>query len=177
MTRWALFLRAVNVTGTGTLKMEALRAALSEAGFSDVRTLLASGNAIVSSDRPRAEVQAEAERITTALVGKPTPVILRGAAELDAHLAALAPYEADPTWRSTGVALLDGLPTAEGLARLAAFDARGDLAVPAGSAIILAYQQGAGTTALTNDRLERLLGLRATGRNGNTLRKARAALG
>ncbi|WP_024441162.1 MULTISPECIES: DUF1697 domain-containing protein [unclassified Mycobacterium] len=60
MTRYALFLRGVNVGGVN-LKMAEVAAALTAAGFSEVRTLLASGNVLLDSPADAAAVRATAE--------------------------------------------------------------------------------------------------------------------
>lgn len=43
---FAAFLRGINVGGNNPIKMDALRAALEDAGFQNVRTVLASGNVV-----------------------------------------------------------------------------------------------------------------------------------
>ncbi|HEY9264256.1 MAG TPA: DUF1697 domain-containing protein, partial [Mycobacterium sp.] len=48
MTRYAAFLRGVNVGGVN-LKMAAVAQALEAAGFGDVKTILASGNVLLDS--------------------------------------------------------------------------------------------------------------------------------
>ncbi|WP_409436786.1 DUF1697 domain-containing protein [Mycobacterium sp. SMC-14] len=60
MTRYALFLRGVNVGGVN-LKMAEVAATLTAAGFSEVRTLLASGNALLDSPADAEKVRASAE--------------------------------------------------------------------------------------------------------------------
>lgn len=60
MTRYALFLRGVNVGGV-TLKMADVRTALTEAGFERVTTVLASGNVLVDHDDDATGVRARAE--------------------------------------------------------------------------------------------------------------------
>ena len=61
MTRYAAFLRGVNVGGV-TLKMAALTQALEAAGFTGVRTILASGNVLLDSEADAAAVRDRAER-------------------------------------------------------------------------------------------------------------------
>ena len=48
MTKYAAFLRGVNVGGVN-LKMAEVAAALTDAGFNNVRTILASGNVLLES--------------------------------------------------------------------------------------------------------------------------------
>lgn len=60
MTRYAVFLRGVNVGGVN-LKMADVAAALTGAGFAEVRTVLASGNVLLDSPDNAAAVRAAAE--------------------------------------------------------------------------------------------------------------------
>ena len=60
MTRYAAFLRGVNVGGVN-LKMAEVAAALTDAGFADVRTILASGNVLLESASGVAAVRKKAE--------------------------------------------------------------------------------------------------------------------
>lgn len=60
MTRYAAFLRGVNVGGVN-LKMAAVAAALTEAGFTDVKTVLASGNVLLDSRAGTETVRKKAE--------------------------------------------------------------------------------------------------------------------
>ena len=92
MQRYAAFLRAINVGGH-TVRMERLRALFSEMGFSDVSTVVASGNVIF---RARAKSAAPLEdRIEHHLrdaLGYDVAAFLRSAPEV----AALARYEPFP---------------------------------------------------------------------------------
>jgi uncharacterized protein (DUF1697 family) len=63
MARYAAFLRGVNVGGVN-LKMAEVAKALADAGFSNVRTILASGNVLLES---RAGVQAVRKKAEAAL--------------------------------------------------------------------------------------------------------------
>ena len=60
MTKYAAFLRGVNVGGVN-LKMAELATALADAGFANVRTILASGNALLESSAGAAAVRKKAE--------------------------------------------------------------------------------------------------------------------
>jgi len=60
MIRYAAFLRGVNVGGVN-LKMAEVAAALTDAGFADVRTILASGNVVLESPAAADAVRARAE--------------------------------------------------------------------------------------------------------------------
>ena len=60
MTRYAAFLRGVNVGGVN-LKMADVATALTEAGFTDVTTVLATGNVVLDSTVEVAGVRRKAE--------------------------------------------------------------------------------------------------------------------
>jgi uncharacterized protein (DUF1697 family) len=60
MTKYAAFLRGVNVGGVN-LKMAEVAEALTEAGFKNVRTILASGNVLLDSAAKTATVRKKAE--------------------------------------------------------------------------------------------------------------------
>lgn len=60
MTKYAAFLRGVNVGGVN-LKMAEAAAALADAGFANVRTILASGNVLLESSAGVAAVRKKAE--------------------------------------------------------------------------------------------------------------------
>ena len=60
MTQYAMFLRGVNVGGV-TLTMADVATALTDAGFANVRTILASGNVLLESASGVATVRKKAE--------------------------------------------------------------------------------------------------------------------
>jgi uncharacterized protein (DUF1697 family) len=62
MTRFAAFLRGVNVGGVN-LKMAEVASALSDAGFTEVRTVLATGNVLLESKSGVAAVRKKAEAV------------------------------------------------------------------------------------------------------------------
>lgn len=61
MTRYAALLRGVNVGGVN-LKMAAVAEAFTDAGFTDVMTILASGNVLLTSRSGVAAVRTKAEK-------------------------------------------------------------------------------------------------------------------
>ena len=84
MTSYACLLRAVNVGSTGKLPMAELRAMCEAAGFTDVRTYIASGNVVLRSASIARQVQATLEAALARYVGKPVAVLVRTAAEMSA---------------------------------------------------------------------------------------------
>lgn len=87
MTVFIALLRAVNVGGTGKLPMSGLKTMCEEAGFSHVRTYIASGNVLFESTASETRVKQALEARLEAYAGKPVGVVVRTAAELAAVLA------------------------------------------------------------------------------------------
>lgn len=101
-------LRAVNVGGTGKLPMVELVAMCEDAGFTDVRTYIASGNVVFRSGLDEAGVRKALGQRLQAYAGKPVGVLVRSAAEIAAvaagnRVVALFVDEALPTDPLTGV--------------------------------------------------------------------------
>ena len=88
MSIYIALLRAINVGGTGKLAMRDLIALCQRAGFADVRTYIQSGNVILRSPAPAAQVQATLQQAVSQAVKKPIGVFLRTPAELADVLAA-----------------------------------------------------------------------------------------
>ena len=81
-------LRAVNVGGTGKLPMADLKSMCLDAGFTNVRTYIASGNVVFGSKLAAAKVKATLEKKLLAYAGKPVGVLLRTPEEMAAVLKA-----------------------------------------------------------------------------------------
>jgi uncharacterized protein (DUF1697 family) len=78
-------LRGVNVVGRRVVAMADLRALFEALGFSDVRTLLNSGNVIFSvRDKGRADVLARIEKALASKLGLTSPVVILAAHEVAA---------------------------------------------------------------------------------------------
>lgn len=88
MVAGVALLRAVNVGGTGALPMAELRRMGTACGLSDVRTYIASGNLLFTSDAAEAEIKQRLEEALLAYAGKPVDVFVRSADELEAIVAA-----------------------------------------------------------------------------------------
>ncbi len=88
MTAYVALLRAVNVGGTGKLPMTLLVEMCDSAGFSQIRTYIASGNAVFTSPEGADAVKAALEAELLKHAGKPVGVAVRTAAEKAAGAAA-----------------------------------------------------------------------------------------
>jgi uncharacterized protein (DUF1697 family) len=95
MNAYVALLRAVNVGGTGKLPMAELLAMCVDAGFSDARTYIASGNVVFRSTSDEASVRTALADRLQAYAGKPVGVLVRSAAEI-AAVAARNPFPQAP---------------------------------------------------------------------------------
>ena len=103
MSSYAVFLRGVNVGGI-TIRMADLKEALKPRSFSAVKTLLASGNVVLSSELPAAGVKTEFEACLRESFGYDAWVVVL-AAERVSELVAACPYPADDTSTHTYITL------------------------------------------------------------------------
>lgn len=87
MSLQVALLRGVNL-GKRQVVMSELRALCERAGFTNVRTLLASGNLILSSSLKGEKLEAALEGMIHEGLGLKTDVFVRTAAQLDALIAA-----------------------------------------------------------------------------------------
>jgi len=113
MTAYIALLRAVNVGGTGKLPMAELKTMCEAAGFDQVKTYIASGNVVFTSDRSEEAVRTAIEQKLEAYAGKPVGVIVRTAAEM-ADTLARNPF-ADKPGNRTVALFVDGPIPADAL--------------------------------------------------------------
>ena len=163
-------LRGINVGGKSLVSMAELRALFSSLGFEDVATYIQSGNVVFRS--PIADedaVVAKLEREIAEAFAVSPAVLLRTPAELET-IAASNPYlsrKADLS--KLHVVFLDRAPPASAVAELDPERSPPDEFTLQGRELYLHLPNGAGRSKLTLDYLERVLGVRATQRNWNTL--------
>lgn len=95
MTAYVALLRAVNVSGTGKLPMDELKAMGEGCGFTTVKTFIASGNLLFTSGLAEADAEARIASKVEAYFGKPVPVHVRSAAQM-AEAVTRNPFAGDP---------------------------------------------------------------------------------
>jgi uncharacterized protein (DUF1697 family) len=161
-------LRGVNVGGHGKIRMETLRELLDSLRLRDVRTYLQSGNAVFRCPEkglPRLAVRIE-EAIERECGFRPA-VLLRTAEELRLA-AALNPFrDFDPAKLAvlfSAAAIAPGALAGALEMRVAPDELRS-----AGRELYAHYPNGFAGSKLTVPALERVLGVRLTGRNWNTI--------
>ncbi|MCB2177482.1 MAG: DUF1697 domain-containing protein [Actinomycetales bacterium] len=161
-----LFLRAVNVGGA-TLPMAGLRALLTDLGATDVRTYIASGNAVLGVPDDPAAFDRAVEDAVERGYGFRRDVISRTPAEVADALAA-HPFEVvDP--RFSYVSFLLDAPAAAGLAAAAEVPTGDDQWRVVGRELHLRFADGMGRATLDVGRLHHRLGVVGTARNLRTV--------
>lgn len=113
MTAYVALLRAVNVGGTGKLPMATLVKMCEAAGFGEVRTYIASGNAVFNSRLKERKVKALLEERLASYAGRPVGVLIRTGEEMASVLAA-NPFATAPGNRTVAI-FLDEPPPAHAL--------------------------------------------------------------
>jgi uncharacterized protein (DUF1697 family) len=112
MFRFIAFLRAINVGGGRTVKMQSLREVFESLGFSRVTTFIASGNVVFETTTKKTKaLETKIERALKAALGYEVRTFVRGKDEL-AKIANYRPFpqtKFDKTWRSNIIFLADDL--------------------------------------------------------------------
>jgi uncharacterized protein (DUF1697 family) len=165
MTTYIALLRAVNVGGTGKLPMSDLKAMCEKAGFTQVRTYIASGNVIFDSNKSEAQVAAKLQASLNAYSGKPVGVFVRTAAEMEAVLKANPFPKAAPN--RTMAIFLDAPPSAKILATIVGQN--GEKVRLGAREIYVSYGEG-----MANSKLKIPAAQTGTARNMNTVAKLAA---
>ena len=88
MTAYVALLRGVNLVGNSTLRMADLKEIAVKLGLESVRTFIASGNLLFTSDLPEEELRRMLERELQKHMSKAVRVMLRTADEMDAVVGA-----------------------------------------------------------------------------------------
>lgn len=171
-SRYVALLRGINVGGHNKLPMAELTAIFRDAGFRDVATYIQSGNVVFGAAPALAGRIAEV--IAGAIerrLGLCITVVVRTAAEL-ARVWASNPFaELTTDHKLLHVMFLGATPAADRAALLDPERSPGDRFALRGRELFVFYPNGAATTRLTNDYVERTLRTSSTARNWRTVGK------
>jgi uncharacterized protein (DUF1697 family) len=112
MFRFVAFLRAINVGGGRTVKMQSLRQVFESLGFSKVATFIASGNVVFETTTKKTKtLERKIEKALKKALGYEVRTFVRGEDEL-AKIANYRPFpqsKFDETWQSNIIFLADNL--------------------------------------------------------------------
>jgi uncharacterized protein (DUF1697 family) len=101
MPTYIALLRGINVGGNKKVSMADLKKALEKAGYSNVKTLLNSGNVVLDADENKpAVVRKDLEALLEKTFKFPVPVLVRTYEELEA-LEASKPFKGIPVTKDT----------------------------------------------------------------------------
>ncbi|WP_369371395.1 DUF1697 domain-containing protein [Promicromonospora sp. Populi] len=186
MAYFVVLLRAVNI-GPGLRVTSAdLRGAAEDAGLGAARTLLNSGNLVVTTDTTgttgatgatqAADIARRVQECLSARVGQPVAAVGLSAERLE-EIALANPFSAaardDPSHLQVHVPLGD--LDEPGIARLDLANPGRELLATAAGVLYVHYVDGIGRSKLTPKIVDRAAGGPTTARNWNTISKLRAA--
>jgi uncharacterized protein (DUF1697 family) len=171
MPSYIALLRAVNVGGN-LITMERVRAIWTELGFKNVRTYVQSGNVIFEGDGRPAGWLAAIEQRFMGETRLPVSVIVRTPAEMR-RIVRGNPFLKDPgiDVAKLHVTFLSGAPSKEAVKELGAIDTAPDRFRVVRTEIYGHCPKGFADVKLTTKVIERVLSVKATTRNWNTVNK------
>lgn len=170
--RYVALLGAINVGGN-QVKMAELRAALEDAGFASVATVIASGNVLFDHAKAAdANLEAQIAKIVKDRFAIDTFACVRSKAELEAAVAE-SPFAGEGEDQFVHVFFLTCQPDTAAFAKLAAdHEGRGrEKLAPGARALHIHYVDGAGKSKLSGDFIARRLGCKGTARNVRSIRR------
>jgi uncharacterized protein (DUF1697 family) len=168
---WVSLLRGINLGARNKVNMPRLRDALTEAGFTEVRTLVQSGNVVASSRHRSADAVAKAVRaVVRESFDVDVPVIVRTPAQLRAVLDWNPfPEQAAKEPKLVHVVHLPKAPPAGAVKELLAADVAPDAVAARGREIVLCYAESMHASRLPKSKLVSSLTADGTARNWRTL--------
>jgi uncharacterized protein (DUF1697 family) len=173
MNTWIALLRGVNVGGRKPVAMADLRHLAADLGFSDVQSLLQSGNMVFcGAAQATGELERLLEREAEKRLGLQTDFMVRTAEEWGAIIAR-NPFRdeaaRDPSHLVVMVFKDDVIPSRVDALRAAV--AGPEVIRAGGRHAYITYPNGIGRSRLTSVLIEKTLGTRGTARNWNTVLK------
>lgn len=167
---WITLIRAIGPLTHKKMSMAQLRAGCAKAGLRDVRTVLATGNVIFSSELPEAEIG----QLVSAVISAhdlQNEMFLRRPQDLERVLSE-NPFPEASAERPNHMLVLfmSEKPSSSEIAAAESFDGPEQVKV-IGKEAYIDYKNGVAGSKLTPGRLEKLLGRSGTARNWNTIGK------
>lgn len=168
MAIFVSLLRGVNVGGHGRLKMSDLARLYASLGFTNVRTYVQSGNVVFSTESREAEkIARQIEKELKSRLDLDAVVFVRTPDDLGAIVDRNPFKKYEPN--RVHVTFLSTRPNEIPTNKIDAVKARGELFSLHNREVYLFLPNGQGKTKLSNSFFEKVLGVRATTRNWNTV--------
>jgi uncharacterized protein (DUF1697 family) len=174
MPRYVAFLRAINVGGH-VVKMEILRAMFESMKFKSVETFIASGNVIFETNLNVTDIRPKIEDRLRKALGYEVATFLRSDAEVG-RIACYKPFP-EPSVASSPtfcVGFLGAPLSAEAARRAMGFKTEDDDFHVHGSELYWLSRLRQSESTFSNSAFEKALGIRATFRGMNTIRRLAA---
>lgn len=167
---YVVLLRGVMPTGRNKVPMAQLRELLSGAGFLNVRTYIQSGNVVMDTDLPAKQVEQKVHELIKKNTGADIKVIVRTGPQLKKVLKDNPFIHGHDLSRVFFVLFAEPSPLQQAEELMA--NDFGDEKLVIGQTFAYMYIPGnAARSKLSNVKLEKKLGIAATTRNFNTMKK------
>ncbi len=163
-------LRGINIGPRQRVSMPELRELLEGLGYTDVQTLVQSGNVVFTARAKPATLEKKLEQEIEKQLGVDPKVVVRTRDELEAAIEA-NPFDVPKDPKNLHVTFLSGEPDAAAREKLEAADLGPDELEFAGREIYILYANGMGRSELAKQLTRAKLGVAATDRNWNTVTK------
>ena len=169
MKTYIVLLRGVMPTGKNKVPMAQLREVLSGAGFADVRTYIQSGNVVLRSALAAEEVENRVHELIKKHIGPGLTVVAKTGGQLEAiHRG--NPFT-DVDISRVFYTMFAQRPPVQKVQEFLSRDFSPEQVVVAEEAAYLYIPGNAARSVLSNNFLEKKLGVSATTRNDNTMRR------
>jgi uncharacterized protein (DUF1697 family) len=171
MTTHIALLRGINVGQHNRIAMGDLRGLLAELGYKDARTLVQSGNIVLSAEASPDELAGELEQEIAGRFGVQTPVVVRTRRELAAVVALDPLGDVADEHKLYQVSFLSAEPDPEAIGKIAEADVAPERFVHVGREIYAWHPQGIHSSRLARLLSDKRLGVIVTARNWKTTTK------
>lgn len=178
MATYVALLRGINVGGHGLIAMKDLRVAIEELPFTNVHTLLQSGNVVFDGAGETGALEKRLEAHCERRLKARPDFMVRTAAEWRSIVKVNPfPAEAESDPGHLLVMALKGAPPKSAVETLRARIVGRERIEARGRELYLVYPDGVGRSKFTGAIIERVLATRGTARNWNTVQKLAALAG
>ncbi|MCB0571985.1 MAG: DUF1697 domain-containing protein [Phaeodactylibacter sp.] len=170
MKTYIVLLRGVMPTGKNRVPMAQLRELLSDNGFEAVRTWIQSGNVVLRTALSPAELEESVRQLIKTHIGPELAIIARTGEQLQ-QLLDENPFREGYDISRVFYVSFQEYPSSEKVESLLAQDFAPEVLAITSTAAYMYIPHTYGRGKLSNNFLERKLGVAATTRNFNTLKK------
>ena len=171
MTRQVALLRGINLARSRRVAMADLRRILTDAGHTDVQTYVQSGNVVLSSDVSGAALERRLERELADGLGLDIKVLVRTRGQLAAVVARDPLGDVADNPSRYMVTFLATKPSAKVVRELEALLLPAERLAASGREIYAWHPDGIAGSQVAKVLADRRLGIAATARNWNTVKK------